>query len=83
MAQPDERAPKPAPTPGLVEHAYDLKFIPTIVNDEPAGGWYRELPDGQIEVMTRAQLECVSIEDGDPEAKARETVEKMIKQQNP
>ena len=79
MALPDKRNPGKGSAPKGMEHLSDLKFVPTHVNDEPGGGWYRELPDGQIEVMTRAQLECVPLEDGDPETQARAVVEKLIR----
>ena len=83
MAQPDEQKHQQDPAAGSMPLEYDLKFIPTHINDEPGGGWYRELPDGQIEVMTRSQLECVPIEDSDPETMARLVVERLIKQQSP
>jgi hypothetical protein len=82
MASPNTRIPEKDTAALDLERPYDLKFVPTNVDDEPGGGWYRQLPDGQIEVMTRAQLECVPLEHEDPEAKARAVVEKLIRQQN-
>jgi hypothetical protein len=40
----------------------DLKFLAVSLGEETAGGWYRELPDAQIEVLSRAQLERVSLD---------------------
>jgi len=65
------RADEPdQPTPSS---AYDLKFVP--VDEEYSdGGWYRELPDARIEVMSHARLERVSIGDSSPDEKARQIV---------
>jgi hypothetical protein len=31
----------------------DLKFVAVDLGEGTAGGWYRELPDAQIEVLSR------------------------------
>jgi hypothetical protein len=75
-----ESAPERMDHPREMVHSCDLKFVPTNVDDKPCGGWYRELPDGHIEVMSRAQLECVPLHDGDPDEQARVVVERLIRQ---
>ena len=65
---------------------YDLKFVRLQQGSEgdwhrPEGGWYRELPDARIEVMSHARLQQVPLGDSDPEQKAREVVADMINQQ--
>jgi len=39
----------------------ELKFLQVHTQDESGGGWYRELDDSQIEVLTRAHLERVQV----------------------
>jgi hypothetical protein len=58
--------------------AYDLKFVPIGMGAQRAGGWYRELPDDQLEVMSRGQLERVPLENADPEEKAKSVVRDML-----
>jgi hypothetical protein len=58
---------------------YDLKFVPIGRGKSTAGGWYRELPDHQIEVMSRGHLERVALEDAQPEEKAKAVVKNMLK----
>jgi hypothetical protein len=77
---PTDSAPDRMHHPCEMDQSSDLKFVPTKVDDQPVGGWYRELPDGHIEVMSRAQLECVPLHDGDPEEQARVVVERLIRQ---
>jgi hypothetical protein len=77
---PTDSAPDRMHHPCEMDQSSDLKFVPTKVDDQPVGGWYRELPDGHIEVMGRAQLECVPLHDGDPEEQARVVVERLIRQ---
>jgi hypothetical protein len=47
-----------------------------------AGGWYRELPDHRIEVMSRGHLEQVPLKDADPEEKAREVVATIVQRRS-
>ena len=56
----------------------DLKFVAVNLGEETAGGWYRELPDAHIEVLSRAQLERVPLEEADAETKARETITEIL-----
>ncbi len=66
-SRPDE------PDQPTANSAYDLKFVP--VDEECSdGGWYRELPNARIEVMSHARLERVSIGDSSPDEKARQVV---------
>jgi hypothetical protein len=58
--------------------SYDLKFVPIGSGKRRAGGWYRELPDHQLEVMSRGHLERVALEDADPEEKAKAVVKDML-----
>ncbi len=58
---------------------YDLKFVPIGSGKHRAGGWYRELPDQQIEVMSRGHLERVPLEDADPEEKAKSVVKRILR----
>lgn len=58
---------------------YDLKFVPIGNGKRRAGGWYRELPNHQLEVMTRGHLERVPLEDADPEEKAKAVVKDMLR----
>lgn len=60
---------------------FELKFVPIDSDDAAGGGWYRELPDGQLEIMARAQLERVPVDETGPESQARAVVEKLIKRQ--
>ena len=60
-------------------NSYDLKFVPIGVGKRSAGGWYRELPDDQIEVMSRGQMERVPLDHEDPEEKAKSVVRNIIK----
>jgi hypothetical protein len=61
----------------------DLKFLAVSLGEETAGGWYRELPDAQIEVLSRAQLERVSLDAADAETKARETITEILGRRRP
>jgi hypothetical protein len=67
------------PSQDRIGNDYDLKFVPVDDGELLAGGWYRELPGAEIEVLSRAHLERVPLDDSDPEEKARETIAKMIK----
>ena len=58
---------------------YDLKFVPIGNGKRRAGGWYRELPDDQIEVMSRGHMERVSLNDTDPEERAKSVVKDILK----
>jgi hypothetical protein len=58
---------------------YDLKFVPIVTGKRRAGGWYRELPDHQLEVMSRGQLERVPLENEDPEEKAKSVVRDILR----
>jgi hypothetical protein len=57
----------------------DLKFVPIGVGEHAAGGWYRMLPDGEIEVMSRGQLERVPLGNSDPEKKAKSVVRSILR----
>lgn len=59
--------------------AYDLKFVPIGNGPRRAGGWYRELPNDQLEVMSRGHLERVPLENADPEEKAKSVVRDMLR----
>ena len=61
----------------------DLKFVAVDLGDMTAGGWYRELPDAQIEVLSRAQLERVPLAEADAETTARETITEILNRQLP
>jgi hypothetical protein len=53
-------------------------------DDESGGGWYRELDETQIEVLTRAHLERVEVEaTEDPESTAREKIAEMMSRPRP
>ena len=58
---------------------YDLKFVPIGNGKRRAGGWYRELPDDQIEVMSRGHMERVALNDVDPEERAKSVVKDLLK----
>ena len=66
-------------TEGQSASAYDLKFVPIGNGSRRAGGWYRELPDDQLEVMSRGHLERVPLENADPEEKAKSVVRNMLR----
>jgi hypothetical protein len=66
---------------GDVMRQTDLKFVLVDIDDLHTGGWYRELPDHRIEVMSRARLERVPLKDADPEEKAREVVATIVRRQ--
>lgn len=53
------------------ESRSDLKFVGVGVGKNASGGWYRELPNRQIEVMSRGQLKRVPLGNSDPEEKAK------------
>jgi hypothetical protein len=73
MLPSESKSPGAAPAESS---AYDLKFVP--VDDECSdGGWYRELPDSRIEVMSHARLERVALGETEPEDKAREIVSQI------
>ena len=59
--------------------SYDLKFVPVGVGKRSAGGWYRELPHDEIEVMSRGQLKRVPLEHEDPEEKAKAVVRDIVR----
>ena len=61
----------------------DLKFVAVNLGEETAGGWYRELPDAQIEVLSRAQLERVPLVDADAETTAREKITEILGRRSP
>jgi hypothetical protein len=57
----------------------ELKFLQVSTQEETGGGWYRELDDTQIEVLTRARLERVDVEiDSNAESTAREKIAEMM-----
>lgn len=59
--------------------AYDLKYVPIRDGEERSGGWYRELPGDEIEVMSRGQLERVPLNHTSPEKKAKSVVRAILK----
>lgn len=59
--------------------AYDLKYVPIRDGDQRSGGWYRELPGDEIEVMSRGQLERVPLNHAPPEKKAKSVVRAIMK----
>lgn len=61
----------------------DLKFVVVDLGEETAGGWYRELPDAQIEVLSRAQLERVPLAEADAETTAREKITEILNRRMP
>jgi hypothetical protein len=61
----------------------DLKFVAVDLGEGKAGGWYRELPDAQIEVLSRAQLERVPLAEADAETIARVKITEILKRQAP
>jgi hypothetical protein len=74
----DEQADAgPAPFEGQGSDT-DLKFVAVELGEETAGGWYRELPDAQIEVLSRAQLERVPLVEADAERTAREKIAEIL-----
>jgi hypothetical protein len=57
----------------------ELKFLLVHTESEIGGGWYRELDDTQIEVLTRAKLERVHVESSrDAETTARGKIVEMM-----
>jgi hypothetical protein len=60
-------------------NGYDLKYVPIRDGEERAGGWYRELPGDEIEVMSRGQLERVALNHSNPEKKAKSVVRAIVK----
>lgn len=62
--------------------SYDLKFVPVGVGSRSAGGWYRELPDDEIEVMSRGELKRVALEHEDPEEKAKSVVREIVRRKH-
>lgn len=62
--------------------SYDLKFVPVGVGKRSAGGWYRQLPDDEIEVMSRGQLKRVPLEHEDPEEKAKAVVREIVRRRH-
>ena len=62
--------------------SYDLKFVPIGSGKRRAGGWYRELPDRQLEVMSRGRLERVPLDDADPESKAKDVLRNMLRRRH-
>jgi hypothetical protein len=56
----------------------ELKFVVVEMEDQTAGGWYREIDETQIEVLSRAQRERVPVENTDAEATAREKIAQMV-----
>ena len=67
----------PAPCEGQGSDT-ELKFVAVELGEEFAGGWYRELPDAHIEVLSRAQLERVPLVDADAESTAREKIVEIL-----
>lgn len=60
-------------------NVYDLKYVPINEGEERAGGWYRELPGDEIEVMSRGQLERVRLNHANPEKKAKSVLRAILK----
>ena len=57
----------------------ELKFLSVHTDSETGGGWYRELDDRQIEVLSRAKLERVHVESSrDAETTARGKIVEMM-----
>jgi hypothetical protein len=67
------------PPSSRTDGGYDLKYVPARLDEKEGGGWYRELPGDQLEVMSHARMECVPLESSDPEDAARAVVEKIMK----
>ncbi|HEU4600665.1 MAG TPA: hypothetical protein VFS24_01795 [Steroidobacteraceae bacterium] len=62
------------------DHSGELKFVEVQIENETGGGWYREIDASEIEVLSRARLERVPLEDTtDPAATARKKIAEMIK----
>ncbi|HEU4652558.1 MAG TPA: hypothetical protein VFS47_01145 [Steroidobacteraceae bacterium] len=61
------------------DHSGELKFVEVQIENETGGGWYREIDASEIEVLSRARLERVPLEDTDPETTARKKIAEMIK----
>lgn len=61
----------------------DLKFVAIDLGEETAGGWYRELPNAEIEVMSRAQLQRVPVTEADAETIAREKIAEIVGRRSP
>jgi hypothetical protein len=61
------------------DHSGELKFVEVQIENETGGGWYREIDASEIEVLSRARLERVPLEDTDPEQTARKKIAEMIK----
>lgn len=81
MSTVQDRANTQAPGQGRDEPAKvsELKFVPLDEEDaQSAGGWYRELPDEQIEVLSRAHLQRVPLDRADPEQKAKQTIAAIL-----
>lgn len=78
----EDGAPEPngsEPSASTPQNKYNLRFV--WLEQDRAGGWYRELAGASIEVMTHGHLERVPLGDSDPEQKAREVVADIMRQQ--
>jgi hypothetical protein len=58
--------------------AAELKYVAVEVDDQTVGGWYREIDATEIEVLSRAQLERVPVEDMDAEMTARGKIAQSV-----
>jgi hypothetical protein len=74
----DEQSDPAPPPPDVHTGETDLKFVAVNLGERMAGGWYRELPDAQIEVLSRAQLERVQLTEADAETTAREKITEIV-----
>lgn len=74
----DEQSEPAPPPPDVPTGETDLKFVAIDIGEKMAGGWYRELPDARIEVLSRAQLERVQLTEADAETTAREKITEMV-----
>jgi hypothetical protein len=56
-----------------------LKYLQVQTEDETGGGWYRQIDEAEIEVLSRAQLERVHVDSQrDAESAARGKIAEMI-----
>lgn len=59
---------------------YDLKFVPIHSRHYEGGGWYRELPGNELEVMSRGHIERVPLErHADPVRTAKAALRRILK----
>jgi hypothetical protein len=61
----------------------ELKSVYVDLREQVAGGWYRELPNAEIEIMSRAQLERIPLGKRTPKPSLATKIAEIVSRGSP